>query len=29
MDTDIEVILSKDASINEILETIHTVSRSG
>ena len=28
-DSDIEVILSKDASINEILETVHTVSRSG
>ena len=27
--TDVEVILSKDASINEILETVHTVSKTG
>jgi NarL family two-component system response regulator LiaR len=29
IDAGIEVILSKDASINEILEAVHTVSRSG
>ncbi len=27
--TNVEVVLSKDASINEILETVHTVSKTG